>query len=249
MTAPCDWATFDPDAYRADHYATLRADDAQILGLVARHFAAAGLPPGRDGLDVGTGSNLAPTLALLPFCRRVTQWEYGEQNLAWLRRVQRDGLDFAPWRPFWDCLTSAAPEPYKAINDPAWAVRSTATARHGSVHELPPQRWEAGTMFFVAESHSTRLADFAAAVRRFVAALTPGSPFALACMTGSTGYQVGDERFPAVPVGQAEAWSALRPVARDVVMHRIDSNPPVRPGVGMLLAVGRAGWVTGRRAR
>jgi len=54
-----------------------------------------------------------------------------------------------------------------------------------------------GSMFFVADGISSAEAEFEAAVRSFLGALTPGSPFMTAFMEGSGGYDVSGVQFPA----------------------------------------------------
>ena len=59
-----------------------------------------------------------------------------------------------------------------------------------SIFDLPPRTWDLGSMFFVADGMTTDEAEFEPAVRSFLAALVPGSPFLMAFMEGSTGYDV-----------------------------------------------------------
>ena len=106
--------------------------------------------------------------------------------------------------------------------------------------DLPAVRFDVGTMFFVAESMTSEYGIFEAAAGRFVRALRPGAPFAAGFMTGSIGYEVAGQQFPAVPVEEPEIADALDAVACNVELHLITSAEPVRPGVGMLLATGRA---------
>jgi hypothetical protein len=232
-----DWDRFDPDTYHAAHYAELRDDDAQILRLMATWFADAGIPNHAHGVDVGAGANLYPALAMLPHCRRITLIEHGAANRAWLQRQLGDLP--ASWDPFWTVLADQQPDTYKAVHSPRTALVGRGDVCPGSIYDLPRARWDLGTMFFVAESITTIRSQFQVAARRFVRSLQPGAPFAAGIMTGSTGYRAGGD-FPAVPVEQADIAAALTPVARQVELHRIVSDPPLRAGVGMILATGAA---------
>ena len=55
-----------------------------------------------------------------------------------------------------------------------------------SIFELPGAPGTSGSMFFVADGMTTDEAEFEAAVRTFLDALLPGSPFLMAFMEGST---------------------------------------------------------------
>ncbi|MEU6745518.1 hypothetical protein ABZ914_04775 [Spirillospora sp. NPDC046719] len=49
-------------------------------------FATVTLPAGARGIDVGTGTDLYPALALLPLCEEgLTLWEQGNFKVACLR--------------------------------------------------------------------------------------------------------------------------------------------------------------------
>jgi hypothetical protein len=233
-----DWDSFDPAAYHAANYAQLRDDDAQILKLLADWFAAADISDHAHGVDVGSGANLYPALVMLPHCRRITMVERGAANRAWLQR-QVGNLPES-WQPFWDTLADAQPDVYKRLHSPKTALAGRVDVTPGNIYDLPTGRWDAGTMFFVAESITPILSQFQVAVHSFVRSLRPCAPFAAGFVTGSTGYQVGTTTFPAVPVTANNIAAALRPVARDVELHPIVSPTPLRPGVGMIVATGRA---------
>ena len=81
-----DWDEFDPDAYLTKNYWSLRDDDRMIMTVVRDFFAStASVGPAR-ALDVGSGTNLYPALAMLPFCERLDLVEFSASNVAWLKR-------------------------------------------------------------------------------------------------------------------------------------------------------------------
>ena len=176
---------------------------------------------------------------MLPYLDRVTLWEPGAGNVAWLRRETLRLRGDWPWTPFWEQLADAQPTAYKPVT-PRLALAHAATVHQGTVWDLPAARFDVGTMFFVAESMTSEYGIFEAATGRFVRALRPGAPFAAGFMTGSVGYEIAGQEFPAVPVEEPEIADALASVARDVELHPIITGEPVRPGVGMILATGRA---------
>jgi hypothetical protein len=110
------------------------------------------------------------------------------------------------------------------------------------VFDLPEQRWDVGSMMFVAESISTSWDDFRAAVSGFVRALRPGAPLAIAFMENSRGYRTGQHRYPAVPVTVDHIHDVLEPITDQLHLHRIGKpRRPFRAGYdGMILATARA---------
>jgi hypothetical protein len=241
VNAELPWDEFDTRDYLDHNYRTLRDDDQQIIHLLAEFFRHTGVRAGR-GIDVGTGANLYPALAMLPFCTQLVLCDRAASNIAWLRD---EVTGYAPlWDKFWEQL--AGHEPYRDVHDARREMAIRARVRHGNIFELATGRWDIGTMFFVAESLSGIRAEFDVALRRFVRALRPGAPLAAAFMVDSTGFTVGGQRFPAVAVSAEDIGESLARLADNVVIHRIDTTSPLRPGYGgMVLAVGYAG--RGRR--
>jgi hypothetical protein len=245
-----DWSEFDAQAYCADNYRELRDDDHEFITRVSDFFAAAtggscadSLGAGgavRRAVDVGTGSNLYPALAMLPFCTSLELREYSTSNIAWLHGQKDRGFD-PSWDVFWDAYRdNVAYKEYSDEHDVRAEFSAKTSIERGNVFQLPRAQWDLGTMFFVACSLSARHAEFRRAVARFVGSLKPGAPFAAAFMTNSAGYLVGDSWFPAVSVDIPEIRKSLASIARDVDVRPIDSHVPVRRGVGMALATGHA---------
>jgi hypothetical protein len=248
LNSDVDWDAFDSLEYRDHNYQDVRDDDREIVRLIRDFFAGAGVSNGR-GVDVGPGANLYPSLAMLPFCRTLDLCEYSASNVAWLE-TQKRGFD-ANWDEFW-AIYRQDPA-YAAVRDPRARFREIVTVEQSSVFTLPTRAWDLGTMFFVACSLSTDIAEFVDATHRFVDALVAGAPFAAAFMARSRGYEVGDLWFPAVAVEVGDVTQALATVAYDVKVVEIESPSPLRSDVkhgpdgqvvsipvGMIVATGRA---------
>jgi hypothetical protein len=75
------WDRFDSKWYLNHNYGTLRDDDRQILRLLGEFFSKVGRGRLSHGVDVGTGANLYPLLAMLPLCDRVTPARTSEEQL------------------------------------------------------------------------------------------------------------------------------------------------------------------------
>jgi hypothetical protein len=252
MTAPATdrndvqpWDEFDSGWYLAHNYQDLRLDDREIIERVANFFVHSprgrgGVSTaGRSGVDVGSGANLYPALAMLPFCRRITMVERARSNVAWL--TEAIGGYASNWDPFWDALVNAQANRYKPVRARDTLARR-ARVKRGNIFELPEERWEIGTMFFVAESITADVDEFRQATQKFVRSLKAGSPFAAGFMRHSRGYRVNHVRFPAVAVDENQVGDCLDGVAYDVTVTMIPTGGnPLRDGYdGMILATGYA---------
>jgi hypothetical protein len=236
------WHDFDSRYYFRLNYSRLRDDDRQIVEIIRDFFDSVTLPAGARGIDVGTGTNLYPALALLPLCEeKLTLWEYAPPNMEWLKKQR---TSYSPsWDVFWQLLQKSPR--YAAVTDPRETFRSRVDVRQGSIFDLPPEEWDIGTMFFVAESISSQAAEFRAATESFLRALRPGSPFAAAFMENSAGYDVGDTFFPAVPVSAADLREVMAGLTEKIDIDRIDMDgKPLREGYSGMLLV--RGTTTGR---
>jgi NNMT/PNMT/TEMT family len=236
------WDSFDPEWYLNHNYGTLRDDDRQILHRLGEFFNKAGQSGevGQDrlshGVDVGSGANLYPLLAMLPLCGHVTLWERAETNCAWL---DREIIKYSQvWDPFWDELASWPL--YRSMQDPRWSVyERTKVERGRSIFDLPEDAFDVATMFFVAESITKRRDEFVRATRCFLRSLRPNKPFAAAFMLQSRGYVVNDVHFPAVAITEDHVRECLDlEGVRRATLAEITSDPPLRDGVGMLLVTG-----------
>jgi NNMT/PNMT/TEMT family len=236
------WDEFDPRWYVNHYFGEPQAEDRQIVSTLRDLLADAALPRGAMGVDVGCGPNLYPALAMLPFCEEITLWEFATPNVHWLEREIRSFS--ALWDPFWGML--AEHDRYRRIDDPRAALASRALVHQGSVFGLPPHRWDLGTMLFVAESFSSERDDFDHAVTAFIRSLTPGAPFAIGFVEGSSGYRVGRHEFPAFAVFADDVHEALEPITAELDVDPISTaESSARPGhAGMILATGLADHTT-----
>ncbi|HEX4788817.1 MAG TPA: SCO2525 family SAM-dependent methyltransferase [Actinospica sp.] len=237
-----DWDAFDSQDYFAHNYASMRTDDATMLAMVREWFATAlsdGGPP-LEGIDVGSGANLYPALALLPYCDAITLYEYSKENVEWLQTAVHDLP--SEWEPFWRHMTPGAGAPAEDFAAVRRRVRKVCAVTQGSIFELERARWQLGTMFFVAESLTEDRVQFDEALGCFLGALRPGAPFAAAFMENSKGYDVGEIHYPACSLTEEQLTKSIDSL--DLVgkleVHHVDIDPaPLRPGyTGYLVAIG-----------
>lgn len=230
-----NWNGFNSDWYKDHNYYKLREDDRQILEIVRDHFAAE-TRRGLRGIDVGSGSNLYPAMAMLPFCDSITMYEYAASNRDWLtgQKTEPD----TTWQPFWQVL--AAAEPYGLVGD-AWGDHlDRLDIVPGDVLQLDlDHRYDMATMFFVAESISPDVAEFDEAVERFTKTLRSGGRFAAGFIKESVGYRVDETWYPAVSVDRNQVAQRFHDLDVTVEIHEIDLINPFREGYGgMIVAVG-----------
>lgn len=243
-----EWDDFTPDDYWEHNYRSLREDDRSIIDLVAsflsKHFAD--LQP-RDlrGLDVGSGTNLYPALAMLPWCSIVQLADYSERNVSWLKQhvFDSESMEDWSWRPFWEQFTQ-----HDGYSDIDWRtsrrlLASRSEIMQGNIFDLERAAYDVGTLFFVAESMTSYLWQFEAAIAVFLQSLRPAAPFAAAFMDSSTGYWVGGKPFPSVHEVTFDAVvDVMDRLGARVKVTKIGIPPGdrLRDGYqGMLVVVGR----------
>jgi hypothetical protein len=220
------WDNFHAHAYWKANYAFLRGDDRRFLERLRDFFGAeaAKLPPGGtllSGIDVGSGANLYPSLAMLPLCEQITLFEYGAKNCEWL--TGEVGGYSTYWDPYWRTLR--AHPAYEPIGMTARRrLARTAKVERGSLFNLPKlgRSFDIGTMFFVAESITDKTEEFYAAIDAFVGSLVPGAPFAAAFMRNSNGYVVDDQAFPALRIDEHDVLGYLKNIDPAVVVETVD---------------------------
>jgi NNMT/PNMT/TEMT family len=233
------WSDFDAHEYYKINYAEVLPEDVEIIECASKFLIEACGPTSRSrqAVDVGAGTNLYPSLLMLPWAEQFVFTEYASGNIDWLRQ----NLAYAPgrwhWQPFWD-LVADLPG-YRSVDNPRRRLADAHEIRQQSIFELPARTWDLGSMFFVADGMTTVQDEFEAAVRTFVAALRPGSPFLMAFMEGSRGYEVRAKPFPSVHVtpGSLDELLARLPVCGTSVLRTDNSRRPLRRGYDAMLLV------------
>ena len=238
------WSDFDADEYWNINYSSVLPEDVEIIQCASKFLIEACGPPSRSkrAVDVGAGANLYPSLLMLPWAEHIVFTEYASPNIHWLAENLTDAPGEWQWQPFWDLIAARAC--YRAVAQPRPRLAAIHEIRTVSIFDLPPRTWDLGSMFFVADGMTTDEAEFEMAVRAFLGALKPGSPFMMAFMEGSSGYDVHGVRFPAVRVtpDSLDALLADLPVTGTSVLRTDNSIRRVRHGYDAMLFV--TGFVT-----
>lgn len=248
--ADAPWDNFSSQEYWRHNYVKVQPEDREIIDCVSNFFirAFASRDRVRRAIDVGSGANLYPALLMLPWTERILLSDFSASNVNWLRHRVLDDDSTWEWQPFWDKLDKR--QGYSQISDPRKQLREACKSERGlagieqrNIFDLPNARWDLGTMFFVAESITQDRAEFHAALRCFVGALTPGAPFAATFMAGSKGYPVAKIPFPALPITANDVAGQFAELGvTDLSLHENKTKVRVRPGyTGMIVATGFAG--------
>jgi hypothetical protein len=233
------WSDFDADEYYKINYASVLPEDVEIIQWASKFLIEACGPPAslKRAVDVGAGTNLYPSLLMIPWVEHIVFTEYAPRNIDWLRKNLRHTPGEWDWQPFWD-LVAGLPS-YRTVDDPRRRLAAAHEIRPLSIFELPRREWDLGSMFFVADGMTTEEEEFELAVRTFLDALLPGSPFLMAFMEGSEGYDVSDKQFPSVNVTERSLYAMLAglPVTGTSVLRTDNSTKPLRPGYDAMLLV------------
>lgn len=233
------WSDFDADEYWRINYATVLPEDAEIIQTASKFLIEACGDPVRlkQALDVGAGTNLYPALLMLPWAGHIVFTEYASPNIDWLSENLADAPGEWRWQSFWD-LVAGLPC-YRTVEDPRRMLAAGHEVRTLSIFDLPRRTWDLGSMFFVADGMTTDEAEFETAVRAFLDALLPGSPFLMAFMEGSTGYDVRGRRFPSVKITprSLDALLTKLPITGTSVLRTDNSIRRLRPGYEAMLLV------------
>jgi hypothetical protein len=235
--AAYDWDSFDSGDYLEHNYADLHDEDRKILNIVRDFLCSQSFDSNTRGVDVGTGTNLYPALAMLPFCREIDLLEFSEANRIWLTDQLNDYS--ANWDSYWKVLTKQ--DVYRSVERPRERLRRHTTVREWDILDSVPEvKWDVGTMFFVAESITTFREEFTTALGKFCALLKPGAPFAMTFMENSKGYEVGGKPFPALGIGVADVQDEMEELGNGLGFHHVNIGAqPLREGYsGMILAHG-----------
>lgn len=237
------WSEFDTEAYFTHYYRELHEDDIHVIrGTVEALKNAAPAGDALETVDVGTGPNLFPLLAAMPRAKRVTSWEYAPTNVEWLRREIANDKMRQQLGEFWTVIRDAWGPAYNLPENPYAALRAKVDLQQGSIFDLPKARWDAGTMFFCADSITEKHEEFAHACACFARSVKPGGTLACAFLLRSGGYVVADRDFPVITLTTPAIRAVFEPLVTEMRTQEIGVvEEEIRSGYsGMLFLTGLA---------
>jgi hypothetical protein len=238
------WDQFDSEAYFQHYYGDPHPDDDLVIQLAVKAFkkaAAAGDKP-YDLVDVGTGPNLIPFFSALPVSAKLTAWEYAQSNVNWLKKELASDEMRPQWRHFWPVARQAYAPEFETPENPLPVLRQMTTVTQGSIFDLPKRQWTAGTMFFCAESITSRFDEFEQGVAAYCQSVKQGGLLAAAFLVRSGGYVVADKPFPVLHVLPDQIQETFAKHATDVHADLIGIvEREIRSGYsGFIFLTGRA---------
>ena len=234
------WSDFDADGYAKVNYATVLPEDEEIIRFATSFLirTCGDHPPKHRAVNVGAGPNLYPSMLMLPWTRHIDFTEYAQSNIDWLTENVTDEPGEWAWQPFWDLM--AGDPRYNEVARPRRQLAAGHDIMKLSVFDLPANTWELGHHALRRRRHQFGRSGVRGRGTLLPRGeLRPGSPFLMAFMEGSTGYDVSGVQFPAVKITQdslAELVDAL-PVTDASVLRTDNSVRPVRPGYDAMLLV------------
>jgi hypothetical protein len=233
---------FDPETYLAHYYKDPHPDDDLVLTLTCKALQNAKPDRLLDMVDVGTGPNLYPLFAALPRASSLTAWDYAQINIDWLRNELAGGTMRPQFAHFWEVARRAYGEERGLPDNPISELRGKTKPRRGSIFDLPPRNWDAGTMFFCAEAVTTDPVEFDKACACFAQALKPGGTLVAAFLLNSASYELDGKRSRLMTLSEDSLRETFRKVARNVEIRPIGIvQEEVRSGyTGMALLTATA---------
>ncbi|WNM35021.1 hypothetical protein RKE30_33950 [Streptomyces sp. Li-HN-5-11] len=239
-----DWDDFDSATYVAQNYGReILPEDRQIMDFVVSELRNLRMPSNgiRMAADIGAGPNLYPGLLLAPYVNSsgaLELIEYSAANRRYLRKSFEgaDGNALAVWLRFERHLQQLG------HSASIQKLRTVAKVRAGSVYDLPVDRYEAITCFFVLESITADVDLVAAGLDSVMRSLKPGGLFVTAHMVGSTGYEVRPgQSYPACDLTMPEIEKSYEPYGTfRSILTSPSPQQAVRAGYhGMAALVGR----------
>jgi len=197
------WDHLRPQTYFEDNYAEPHEADlhlARELRLAWQEIGVVAMVQQKDleVIEIGTGANLYPVLAALPYASRLHITDVSQPVLDYLREQASGGLD-RRWMKFGS--TSIG---YKA----ARLLMTYAEVQRLAIDDLAVADWDVVSMHFVAESITSSKGVFAHAMGRIYDGLAPGGHLLASFMLGSSGWTVAGAGFPAVPLSLRDVQEA-----------------------------------------
>jgi hypothetical protein len=231
-----DWDRWPVNQYLTENYRELHASDDAVIAHHSAFYRR--FQPGElsRSLEFGAGPNLYPLILAGAASQRIDAVDRSAACLAYLLGQQRYGPD-----PSWQVFHARCHELNPDLPDLA-TILARVLVVPGDALRIPPGRYDAASMNFVAESVTEDADEFAAFCRAFIRAVRPGGHLVAAFMENMATYRLGDgSRWPGYPVDRAAVRAAFAPHVTGLTLDRIDPDPglPDYGYTGMVLLTAR----------
>ncbi len=228
------WDAFNPYAYVVDNYQTIHDEDRLILDSILPLIQQECSRSCRV-LDIGTGPNLYPIIALFPYSRHIDCLEYSRSNVKYLRDQIHNPSEC--WHRFHRYMQRYSDRYLFPLQR---TLSDKVFIRRGDLFSEIFAGYDVVTMFFCAESITSRRDTFVAACIKSMSCARPGGVYIAAFMEQSAGYFVDHIHFPAYATNAQELQHIFEPLCANLRVKRIQkAENPLREGYsGMVLVTG-----------
>lgn len=245
------WNQFDPYEYNYRNYGKRILDeDYGIIEFVIKELKDT-IPKNakfKNVADVGAGPNIYPAMLIAPYIDdngSLALLEYSNANRTYIQNLLGSNLDdqhMKIWNKFEDLMIDLGGESYKNCLK---AVLKQAKVEYGDIFDLPKNKFDCITSYFVAESITTSVLQFRKAMQSLASALKKNGILIIAHMVGSEGYYAGEStHFPAVNLTIKDIEEAYRDAELKFEIKAVGDDMPAkfkaREGYkGMVVVVAR----------
>lgn len=226
------WDTFNPYVYVANNYQTIHDEDRVILDVILPYIRR-NISQSCRVLDIGTGPNLYPVIALLPYSRRIDCLEYSRSNVRYLLDQIHRPAEY--WHRFHRYMRHFGDQYVFPLHP---VLTEKVCVRQGDIFTYSQADYDVVTMFFCAESITSQRNRFIAACKKSMSYLRNGGLYIAVFMEQSKGYEIDRVQFPAYPTNTEELSGIFEPLCTKLSVTKIPkSTKPLREGYGGMVLI------------
>jgi len=230
-----DYAAFDPHAYLLEYYADIGPENQALLRFLVRAFRD--LPAESLTLDFGGGPALYASIVASGWVREIHFADYFETNLREVARWLDGGAGAFDWSDFVRAtleLEGRDTSPHGIAARQAQVRARVTKLVHCDAKQACPLD-EKGPLYdvlmsnFCVEAAASSLAEWWDCTANLTSLLKPGGRLVLSAIKGAESYGIGDRRFLAVRLEEADLTTALMGLGFDPDTIAIETVPADRP--------------------
>jgi hypothetical protein len=212
------WDKFDPCAYVCQNYQRMMPEDHQIISIISNELRCMDIPLNHFNIvgDIGTGPNLYPGMLIAPYVSETGHIEFIEPalpNRNYLIKIFNNSSVYdhvllkKNWCKYESEIIGLCGNIYK---NALKRLHHLVKIKNGSIYDLPGNKYEFVSSYFVAESISDSYDQFLFALKKIVNSAVKGGIIVTTHMLHSEGYQAGkNTKFPAVKISLDQLEESL----------------------------------------
>ncbi|ETR67485.1 MAG: methyltransferase NNMT/PNMT/TEMT [Candidatus Magnetoglobus multicellularis str. Araruama] len=212
------WNQFDPGAYVYQNYQRMMPEDHEIISIISNELRNMDIPLKHFQIvgDIGAGPNLYPGMLIAPYVSETGLIELIEPalpNRTYLKKLFNNLslYEHPSMEQSWFNYESEIIEICGNIYTNALKrLHQLAKIKNGSIYDLPENKYEFVSCYFVAESITPDYDQFQLALNKVVHSADKGGIIVTTHMLHSEGYQAGkNTKFPAVKISLDQLKASL----------------------------------------